>query len=104
MNIAIIGAGYVGLSLSVLLSQSHHVSVIDIDKHKIEALTNKKIWFHDPDIELFFQTKTLDLHPTTNLEEGVKATTFVIIATPTNYDEKLNYFDTSTVELVIKQT
>lgn len=104
MNIAIIGAGYVGLSLSVLLSQSHHVSVIDIDKHKIEALTNKKIWFHDPDIELFFKTKTLDLHPTTNLEEGVKAATFVIIATPTNYDEKLNYFDTSTVELVIKQT
>lgn len=104
MNIAIIGAGYVGLSLSILLSQSHHVSVIDIDKTKIDALKNKKILFRDPDIEHFLATKTLDLIPTTNLEAGVKDATFVIIATPTNYDEKLNYFDTSTVELVIKQT
>lgn len=104
MNIAIIGAGYVGLSLSILLSQSHHVSVIDIDKTKIDELKNKKILFRDPDIEHFLATKTLDLIPTTNLEAGVKDATFVIIATPTNYDEKLNYFDTSTVELVIKQT
>lgn len=104
MNIAIIGAGYVGLSISILLSQSHHVSVIDIDKTKIDALKNKKILFRDPDIEHFLATKTLDLIPTTNLEAGVKDATFVIIATPTNYDEKLNYFDTSTVELVIKQT
>ncbi|MFA5763167.1 MAG: nucleotide sugar dehydrogenase, partial [Bacilli bacterium] len=98
MEIAVIGAGYVGLSLSVLLSQNNKVQLVDIVKEKVVLINGKKSPIIDKEISNYLKTKKLNLRATLNLEEAVKNANFVIIATPTNYDEKINYFDTSSVD------
>lgn len=103
MRITIIGAGYVGLSLAILLSQQNEVKILDIVKEKIELLNKKMSPIIDDEISDFLINKELDFSATLNYEEAIKGSKFVIIATPTNYDEKLNYFDTSTVESSIKR-
>lgn len=103
MNITIIGAGYVGLSLAVLLSQHNRVYVLDIIKEKVEKLNKKISPIIDNEIIGFLATKKLNLKATLSDEEAIKDAEYVIIATPTNYDEKRNYFDTSTVENTISR-
>ena len=103
MNIVVAGTGYVGLSMAVLLSQQNNVVAVDIVPEKVELINNKKSPISDKEIEDFLSNKPLNLTATTNAESAYKTADFVIIATPTNYDETKNYFDTSSVEAVIKQ-
>lgn len=102
MKIAVAGTGYVGLSLAVLLSQHNDVYAYDINEKKIELLKNKVSPIQDKEIEDFLANKKLHLFPTSNYEEAYKDAEFVILAVPTNYDSKKNYFDTSAVESAIK--
>lgn len=103
MKIAVAGTGYVGLSMAVLLAQHNTVKAVDIVPQKVEMLNNKKSPIVDKEIEEYLATKELDLVATTDGDSAYKDAELVIISTPTNYDEKKNYFDTSSVESVIKQ-
>lgn len=103
MQIAVAGTGYVGLSMAVLLSQQNNVVAVDIVPEKVELINNKKSPISDKEIEDFLANNKLNLTATTNAQQAYKTADFVIIATPTNYDETKNYFDTSSVESVIKQ-
>ncbi len=102
MNIAVAGTGYVGLSNAILLAQNHHVTTVDIIPEKVEMINNRKSPIVDVEIEEYLATKELDLTATLDAESAYKSADFVIISTPTNYDEKKNYFDTSSVEAVIQ--
>ena len=102
MKIAVAGTGYVGLSNSILLSQHNEVYAVDIIPEKVEMINNKKSPIVDTEIEEYLATKKLNLTATTDSEEAYKGADFVIISTPTNYDPKKNYFDTSSVESVIE--
>lgn len=102
-TIAVAGTGYVGLSLAVLLSQHNHVTAVDVIPEKVEIINNRKSPIQDEYIEKYLSEKELDLHATTDGDSAYKDAEFVIIATPTNYDSKLNHFDTSLVESVIEQ-
>ena len=102
MKIAVAGTGYVGLSLAVLLSQHNDVYAYDINEKKIELLKSKISPIQDKEIEEFLANKDLHLFPTSNYEEAYKDAEFVILAVPTNYDSKKNYFDTSAVESAIE--
>lgn len=101
-KITVVGAGYVGLSLAILLSQKNDVILLDIAKDKINKINKRISIIEDKYIEIFFKCKKLKLHGTTDTREAYKNAEYVIIATPTNYDGKTNYFDTSSVENVIK--
>ena len=101
-NIAVAGTGYVGLSLATLLAQHNHVTAVDIIPEKVEMLNNKKSPIQDDYIEKYLAEKELDLTATTDGAAAYKDADFVIIAAPTNYDAKKNYFDTSAVEAVIE--
>ena len=100
-NIAVAGTGYVGLSLAVLLAQKHHVTAVDIVPEKVELINNRKSPIQDDYIEKYLAEKELDLTATLDAEAAYKDADFVIIAAPTNYDSKKNFFDTSAVEAVI---
>lgn len=102
MNIAVAGTGYVGLSIATLLAQNNHVTAVDIIPEKVEMINNKKSPIQDEYIEKYLAEKELDLIATTDGAAAYKNADFVIIAAPTNYDSKKNYFDTSAVESVIK--
>lgn len=102
MNIAVAGTGYVGLSLATLLSQHNHVMAVDIIPEKVEMVNHRKSPIQDDYIEKYLAEKDLDLTATMDAEAAYKDADFVIIATPTNYDSKKNFFDTSSVEAVIK--
>ncbi len=102
MNIAVAGTGYVGLSLATLLSQHHHVVAVDIVPKKVELINNGKSPIQDEYIEKYLTEKKLDLTATLDAENAYKSASFVIIATPTNYDPQKNFFDTSSVEAVIR--
>ncbi len=102
LNIAVAGTGYVGLSLAVLLAQHNHVTAVDIMQSKVDLINSKKSPIQDDYIERYLEEKELDLTATTDGESAYKNADFVIIATPTNYDSKTNYFDTSAVESVIE--
>src|SRR5699024_6282897 len=95
------GTGYVGLSLAVLLAQHNKVTAVDIIPDKVALINNKKSPIQDDYIEKYLTEKELDLTATLNAEEAYKDAEYVIIAAPTNYDSKKNYFDTSAVETVI---
>lgn len=101
-KIAIAGTGYVGLSLAVLLAQKNQVTAVDIISEKVEMLNNKKSPIQDDYIEKYLAEKELNLVATTDGASAYKDAEFVIIAAPTNYDSKKNFFDTSAVEAVIE--
>jgi nucleotide sugar dehydrogenase len=103
MKIAIAGTGYVGLSLATLLSQYNEVVALDIVPEKVEMINNRISPIKDEYVETYFKEKKLNLHATLDYKEAFSGAKFVIISTPTNYDEKTNYFDTSSVEDVIKK-
>lgn len=102
MNIAVAGTGYVGLSLATLLAQHNHVMAVDIIPEKVDMVNHRKSPIQDDYIEKYLAEKALDLTATMDAETAYKDADFVIIATPTNYDSKKNFFDTSSVEAVIK--
>lgn len=101
-KITVAGTGYVGLSLAVLLSQNNQVTAVDIIPEKVELINNKKSPIQDEYIEKYLSEKELDLTATTDGASAYKDAEFVIIAAPTNYDSKKNFFDTSAVEAVIE--
>ncbi len=102
MKIAVAGTGYVGLSIATLLAQHNHVTAVDIISEKVDLINNKKSPIQDNEIEEYLATKELDLTATLDAKEAYSDADFVVIAAPTNYDSKKNYFDTSAVEAVIK--
>lgn len=102
LKIAVAGTGYVGLSIAVLLAQHHKVYAVDIIPEKIEMLNNKKSPIQDNEIEEYLATKDLNLIATLDAKMAYTDADFVVIAAPTNYDSKKNYFDTSAVETVIR--
>lgn len=101
MKIAVAGTGYVGLSLAVLLSQNHEVTAVDIIKEKVDLINQRKSPIQDNEIEKYLATKELRLTATLDAEKAYSEAEAVIVAAPTNYDSKLNFFDTSAVEQVI---
>ena len=103
MKIAIAGTGYVGLSLATLLSQYNEVVALDIVPEKVEMINNRISPIKDEYIEKYFKDKNLNLRATLDYKEAFSGAKFVIISTPTNYDEKTNFFDTSSVEDIIKE-
>lgn len=102
MKIAVAGTGYVGLSISVLLSQHHQVTSVDIIEDKVKLINSKKSPIQDKEISEYLETKDLNLKATTDARSAYKDADFVVISTPTNYDPKLNYFNTDSVENVIE--
>lgn len=102
MKIAVLGAGYVGLSNAILLAQHHNVVLNEIIAEKVDMINDKKSPIVDKEISDYLANKDLELVATTDKEKTYDGVEFVIIATPTNYDEKTNYFDTSSVEDVIE--
>ena len=102
MNIAVAGTGYVGLSIATLLAQHHHVTAVDILPEKVEKINRRQSPIQDEYIEKYLAEKELDLTATLDAEAAYRDTDFVVIAAPTNYDSKKNYFDTSAVETVIQ--
>ncbi len=103
MKIAVVGTGYVGLSNSILLSQYNDVTAVDVIPEKVDMINNRKSPIVDKEIEEYLATKELRLRATLNASEAYENADFVIVSTPTNYDEKLNYFDTSSVLSVVDQ-
>ena len=101
-SIAVAGTGYVGLSLATLLAQHHHVTAVDIIPEKVEMINQRKSPIQDDYIEKYLAEKELDLTATLDAKAAYSTADFVIIAAPTNYDSKKNFFDTSAVETVVK--
>lgn len=102
MKIAVAGTGYVGLSIATLLAQHHEVIAVDIIEEKVNMINNRKSPIQDNEIEDFLSTKNLNLKATLDAKSAYKNAEFVVIAAPTNYDSKKNFFDTSAVENVIE--
>lgn len=102
MKITVAGTGYVGLSIATLLAQHNEVKAIDIIPEKVDMINNKKSPIQDNEIEDFLNTKKLNLEATLDAEYAYKDADFIVVAAPTNYDSKRNYFDTSAVENVIE--
>lgn len=103
MKITVVGTGYVGLSNAILLAQNHYVVALDIDQNKIDLLNQKKSPIVDKEIEEYLAEKPLDLHPTSDIEQAYENSDYVIIATPTDYDVETGFFNTRSVEVVIRQ-
>ena len=102
MKITVAGTGYVGLSIATLLAQHHEVTAVDIIEEKVNMINNRKSPIQDNEIEDFLSTKNLNLKATLDAKSAYKDAEFVVIAAPTNYDSKKNFFDTSAVENVIE--
>ncbi|WP_407496386.1 nucleotide sugar dehydrogenase [Pseudooceanicola sp. MF1-13] len=102
MKIAVIGIGYVGLSNAVLLAQANEVVAMDIDADRVAAVNARECPIVDPELEEYLARRSLNLSATTQLADAVRGAEFVIVSTPTNYDAKTNYFDTSSVEGVVR--
>ncbi len=103
MKITVVGTGYVGLSLAVLLAQKHEVKALDISSERINSINNRKTYIHDEDIEDFFNNKKLNLYATLEKKEAYSNIDYVVVATPTDYDVRTGSFDTSAVESVIAE-
>lgn len=104
MKITVAGTGYVGLSLATLLSQKNEVVALDIILEKVDMINNRISPIKDKEIEEYFATKKLNLTATLDYKNAIKDAEYVVISTPTNYDTETNYFDTSSVEDIIKKT
>ncbi len=102
MKITVVGAGYVGLSLATLLAQKNEVKLLEVVKEKVDLINNKKSPIVDKEIESFLAEKDLNLVAMTDEVKAYKDAEYIIIATPTNYDPKKNYFDTSSIETVVE--
>ena len=102
MKIAVAGTGYVGLSNAILLSQHNEVTAVDILPEKVDLINSKKSPIIDKEIEEYLQTKDLNLTATTDGKNAYKDADFIVISTPTNYDPDKNYFDTSSIDAVMK--
>ena len=103
MKIVVVGLGYVGLSNAVLLAQQNEVIGVDISKERVEVLNARKSPIIDVELSEYLAEKNLNLSVSTDLQNSIKGADYVIVSTPTNYDEITNFFDTSSVELVIEQ-
>ena len=103
MKIAVAGTGYVGLSLATLLSQNNEVTALDVIPEKVEKINNRISPIKDKEIEDFFKTKDLNLKATLDYKDAFEGAKFIIISTPTNYDDEKNHFDTSSVEDIIQK-
>ena len=103
MKIAVAGTGYVGLSLATLLSQKNEVIALDVIPEKVEKINNRISPIKDKEIEDFFKTKDLNLRATLDYKDAFEGAKFIIISTPTNYDDEKNHFDTSSVEDIIQK-
>lgn len=103
MKIAVAGTGYVGLSIATLLSQKNEVVALDIIKEKVDMINKRISPIKDKEIEDFFENEKLNLRATLDYKDAFKDAEYIIISTPTNYDDKENYFDTSSVEDIIKK-
>ena len=103
MKIAVAGTGYVGLSIATLLSQKNEVMALDIIPEKVDMINKRISPIKDEKIEEFFKTNDLNLKATLDYKEAFEGAEFIIISTPTNYDDEKNYFDTSSVEDIIKK-
>ena len=104
MNITVIGLGYVGLSLAILLSQKNKVFAFDVDNEKINKLNDKISPISDQMMDTYLKTKDLNLFPTNNLRESIEASEYVIISVPTDYNQEIGYFDTNLVSEVVGDT
>ena len=102
MKITIVGSGYVGMSMALVLRQSTNVTILDIDANRVSLINNNLSPINEPDIEKEMKTKTFSLRATLDIEDAYNDADFIVIATPTDYDADKNFFDTSTVEGVIK--
>ena len=103
MKIAVAGTGYVGLSIATLLAQRNEVVALDIIPEKVDMINNRKSPIRDKEIEEFFAKKKLDLRATLDYKDAFQDAKFIIISTPTNYDDEKNFFDTSSVEDIIEK-
>ena len=101
-KITVVGAGYVGMSIAVLLSLRHEVVVLDIDTDRIDKINKRKSTIADSEIDKYLSTEELNIYATNNKEEAFKNSDFIIVATPTNFDPNLEYFDTNSVDRVIE--
>ncbi len=101
-KITVVGSGYVGMSLSVLLAQHNDVTVLDIDAERVECINNKQSTVADPEIELFLSEKSLSLTATLDKKVAYTGANFIVVATPTNYDVDTSFFDTSSVDAVVE--
>lgn len=102
IKITVVGSGYVGMSLSVLLAQHNDVTVLDIDAERVDKINNKQSTVADTEIELFLAEKSLSLTATLDKQAAYEGASFIIVATPTNYDANTNRFDTSSVDTVVE--
>ena len=100
-KITVVGSGYVGMSLAVLLAQHNDVVVLDVDAARVEKVNNKQSTVADAEIEAFLAEKELSLTATLDKQAAYKGASFVVVATPTNYDPDTNRFDTSSVDSVV---
>ena len=103
MKIAVAGTGYVGLSIATLLSQKHEVVALDVIPEKVKMINKRISPIRDTEIEEFFKTKKLNLRATLDYKDAFEGAKFIVISTPTNYDDEMNHFDTSTVEDIIQK-
>lgn len=104
MNVAVAGAGYVGLSVALLLSRVYHVAIVDIDENRVESLRKSKSYLRDEGVEYYLshiRELGLSFHPTSLDEKAYEEADYVVVATSTNYDPESNAFDTTAVETVI---
>lgn len=102
IKITVVGSGYVGMSLSVLLSQHNDVTVLDIDAARVDKINNKKSTVADNEIESFLAEKSLSLTATLDKQIAYQGASFIVVATPTNYDTSTNRFDTASVDSVVE--
>ena len=102
IKITVVGSGYVGMSLSVLLAQHNDVTILDIDPERVECINNKQSTIADPEIELFLSEKSLSLTATLDKKIAYTDANFIVVATPTNYDVETSFFDTSSVDAVVE--
>ena len=103
MNVVVVGAGYVGLSVATLLARKNHVVVVDVIREKIEMINRRVSPISDDMIQTFFKEETLDLSATTDYHDAFCGADFIVVATPTDYNDQLNRFDTSSVDTVVCQ-